>query len=271
MDRYFPAPKATALPTLKSAKQDGAKIAGTYETSRRSDSNMLRIASLLGASKMSVNSDGTVSMNDVVNIAGNPKKYREVAPFRWQEVNGPTQLIAVMTDGVVERIYTSNLPPILAITPAPWWRGGWSMPLFVAMLAMLGLTAVFWPIKAILRWRYGSAFALEGREATLYRLARGAALCDIVFLGGFVMLFQYANDHLEVLSDRYDWVFRLLQLFGALGLIGTIAIVWNFIAGLRNPERRWWTKLTDLLLVLAGLAYVWFVFTEKLITLGLNY
>jgi CubicO group peptidase (beta-lactamase class C family) len=271
MDRYFPAAPKASQPTLKTAQHDGELVSGAYDVSRRSDSNMLRIAGMFGQLKVSMNKDGTISADALTDLAGNPKKYREVAPMRWQEVNGPTQFIAVMKNGAVQRIYTSDLPPIEALTPAPFWNGAWKLPLFIAMCAMLALTALFWPIKAILRWRYEAPFALEGREAALYRLSRLGALCDVVFIGGFMALFTYGNENLAVFSDAWDWAFRLLQAVGILGVIGTVAMVWNFLAGFGNPNRPWWTKFTDFLLALAGIVFVYFVIAEKLITASLNY
>ena len=271
MDRYFPAPPKASQPTLRTALHDGELVAGAYDVSRRSDSNMLRIAGMFGQLKVSVNKDGTISADALTDLARNPKKYREVAPMRWQEVHDSTQFIAVMKDGVVQRIYTSDLPPIEALTPAPFWNGAWKLPLFIAMCAMLALTALFWPIKAILRWRYEAPFALEGREAALYRLSRLGALWDVVFIGGFMALFTYGNENLSVFSDAWDWVFRLLQAVGILGVIGAIAMVWNFLAGFGNLNRPWWTKFTDFLLALAGIVFVYFVIAEKLITVSLNY
>jgi hypothetical protein len=191
--------------------------------------------------------------------------------MRWQELHGSGQVIAILKDGAVQRVYTSDLPPIMAITRAPFWDGAWRLPLFVAMCAMLALTALFWPIKAILRWRYEAPFALEGREAALYRLSRLAALCDVAFIGGFMALFTYGNENLAVFSDAWDWAFRLLQAVGILGVIGTVAMVWNFLAGFGNRGRLWWTKFTDFLLALAGIVFVYFVIAEKLITVSLNY
>ncbi|HWA31465.1 MAG TPA: serine hydrolase domain-containing protein, partial [Rhizomicrobium sp.] len=271
MDRYFPAPKAAKLPTLKTAKTDGALVAGSYIASRRSDSNMLRLTSLFGLVKVTLNSDGTISSDTEKDLAGQPKKFREIAPFRWQDIHGTQQFIATRKDGKVDRIYTSDLPPILTLTPVPAWQGAWNLPLFIAMFAMLALTVIFWPIKALLRWRYETPFPLEGRQAQLYRLARVAALLDVVFLAGLIGVLQYGNDHLEVFSDGYDWLFRILQAVGALGVVGTIAMVWNFLAGLGNTDRPWWTKITDLLIAVSGVAFIWFVITLKLITWSLNY
>jgi hypothetical protein len=105
----------------------------------------------------------------------------------------------------------------------------------------------------------------------LYRLTRAAAWADVIFLTGIVLVLQYGGEHLEVLTSSYDWMFRLLQAVGVLGAIGTIALIWNFVAGLGNVARPWWTKLTDLLVALSGIAFVWVVFALKLITVSLNY
>jgi len=271
MDRYFPAKLATTLPTLKTAKQDGSLVAGSYIASRRSDSNMLRISALFGLSKVTLNSDNTISFSDEKTLGGDLKKYREIAPYRWQDVNGTQEFVATVKNGTVQRIYTSDFPPIMTFTPVSAWVGTWKLPLFLAMCAMLALTVLFWPVKGVLRWRYKAPSPMAGTEARIYTLSRLAAFCDIAFIGGFIALFSYGNEHLEVFSDSWDWAFRLLQAVGILGLIGTIAMIWNFAAGLGNPARAWWTKLTDLLLALAGIAFVYFVIAEKLITLSLNY
>ncbi|MBS0276724.1 MAG: beta-lactamase family protein, partial [Proteobacteria bacterium] len=197
MNRYFPAPPASAPPTLKTAKQDGAAVAGSYIASRRSDSNMLRIGALFSLSQVTLNGDNTISFSDEKTLGGDLKKYSEIAPFRWQEVHGRQEFIATRENGKVDRIYTSDFPPIVTFTPVSAWVGTWKLPLFIAMCAMLALTVLFWPVKAILRWRYDAPFALTGNEARLYRLSRLAALCDVVFLGGFIALFSYGNEHLE--------------------------------------------------------------------------
>ncbi|HEX4294657.1 MAG TPA: serine hydrolase domain-containing protein [Rhizomicrobium sp.] len=56
MDRYFPAPAAPAEPTLKSAKTDGALVAGWYDSSRRSESSFFRLGNQ--QSKVTLNDDG---------------------------------------------------------------------------------------------------------------------------------------------------------------------------------------------------------------------
>ena len=131
------------------------------------------------------------------------KKFREVKPFVWREVHGRGLLVAKVKDGKVTEIVTDQIPQIVSFLKAPLWQSSkLNMPLFIGMLCMLALTVVFWPIKAILRWRYDASFPLSGRAATLYRLTRLAALCDLILFVGVLGFFTYAgNNHLELFSS----------------------------------------------------------------------
>jgi CubicO group peptidase (beta-lactamase class C family) len=273
MDRYFPAPPRAAEPTLKTAKADGALVAGNYIESRGSFTNLLTIAGLLGQAQVSVNDDSTLSVDALKNFAGEPKKFHEIRPFVWREVHGDTLLIAKTKDGHVTELVTDSIPQILAFTRAAWWQSSkLNLPLFFGMLAMLALTVIFWPIKAILGWRHGASFALEGREAMLYRLTRVVALCDLALFGGVLGFFTVAlNNHLEFLSTSHDWIIRIIQIVGLIGTVGVVVPLLNVGAAFGNSDRPWWTKGTDVLVALACVLSVWYAFSQHLLTLSLNY
>jgi CubicO group peptidase (beta-lactamase class C family) len=62
MERYFPPPSSNE-PTLATAAQDAAVVAGSYEVSRRFQTNVLAITTVLGETKVTVNpKDNTISM-----------------------------------------------------------------------------------------------------------------------------------------------------------------------------------------------------------------
>jgi CubicO group peptidase (beta-lactamase class C family) len=273
MDRYFPAPAAALEPTLKSAKADGAMVAGNYIGSRGSFTNILAIAGLLGQATVSVNDDGTISADAIKTYAGTTKKFREVRPFVWREVHGSQLLVATLKDGRVVEVATDAIPQILAFHRAPWWQSQKvNLPVFCAMLGMLALTVLFWPLKAILRWRYGAPFGLQGGAATLYRLTRVVALCDLtLFVGVLAWLTIALNNHLELLGANYDWVLRTFQAAGLIGAVGVFAPVLNAFEAFRDTDRVWWTKATDGLLAAACILSVWYAFSEHLLTVGLNF
>jgi CubicO group peptidase (beta-lactamase class C family) len=270
MDRYFPAPAEPTEPTLASAKTDGALVAGMYQTSRRSQSSFFRITSL--DTKVSLNDDNTLSVADMNGLNGEARRWREVKPFVWRETGGPHTLIAKRLDGKVVEIASDIYPQVWTMTPAPFWSSSaWNLPLLIAALAMLLLSVVFWPIKAVLRWRYDNPFPLRGRAAAVYRLARVAALIDLVFIGGFVAALAQGGEHLEFFDTPNDWIFLSLEVLGVIAILGTIFPLYELRLALADPMRPWWTKLSDALLALAALAVVWFAFSLNLVNFHLNY
>jgi CubicO group peptidase (beta-lactamase class C family) len=270
MDRYFPAPASPAEPTLASAKTDGALVAGMYESSRRSESSFFRIGN--EDMKVSLNDDGTLSAADFKALNGEPRRWREVKPFVWREVGGPHTLVAKRVDGKVVEIASDLYPQVWILTPTPFWSSGaWNVPLLIATLAMLLLTVVFWPVKAVLRWRYNSPFPLQGRAATVYRLTRVAALIDLLFIGGFLGALTYGGLHLEFFDSTSDWIFLSLETLGVIAIIGTVFPLYELKLALGDPARPWWTKLTDALLALAALAVVWFALSLNFVNFHFNY
>jgi CubicO group peptidase (beta-lactamase class C family) len=256
LNRYFPAPPIGLEPTLKTAGEHGALIAGYYDTSRRSDSSFLRIASQ--QIKVSVNADGTISADQFVALNGEPYKWREVKPFVWREVGGTHLLLARVKDGAVTEIASDMTPQIVTMTRASALdSAAWNMPLLIATLTLLTLTVVFWPVKAILRWRYDTHFSFSGRAAWLYRGTRLVALVDLVFLGGYLGALVFGMSHIEFLDARLDPVILALQCLGVIAIVGAIVPLLELRQSLFDRTRPWWTKLTDAMNLLACLAVVW--------------
>jgi hypothetical protein len=272
MDRYFPAASATNAPALPSAKADAEKIAGLYYLSRRSDSNFAVIASLAQQLPLRANADGTVSVPALVDKNGIARKFRESAPDRWQEVNG-MNVFVVVKDGERIRYVTSDIfPQIFVLHRVPFFRSiYWVGTLLGASALMLVLTVLFWPIKAILRWRYSRPLGLSGRALTFYRLARVAALIDVLFLAGWTTFFLLSSLSLSYLDVGSDPYLRALQVLGVIGVVATIFPLANLWTGLKDAQRRWWTKLTDGLVALAAIVVVYVGVTLHLLSFGLNY
>jgi CubicO group peptidase (beta-lactamase class C family) len=269
MDRYFPAPAADE-PTLKTAKEHGLMVAGYYEPSRRSDSSFFRITAQ--QTRVVLNDDGTIGAADLAGLNGEARRWREVKPFVWREVGGPHILIARRENGAVSEIASDLYPQILVLARAPALRSqAWTMPLLIATLAMLVLTVLFWPVKAVLRWRYDRPFPLKWRAATVYRLTRVVALIDVVFLGGFYGALLYGSQHLDFFDTPHDWVFLGLQMLGIAAIVGAVFPIYEVWLAFADGNRPWWTKLTDLLIALAALATIWFAFALNLVRFHLNY
>jgi len=268
-DRYFPAPPEN-IPTWKHAVADGRTLAGDYIFTRRSDSGWLRLVSMLVPAKIGSDKDGIVTVSAFRGINAQPKHWREIGSFVWREVGGPSELAAVVRNGRVVFVTSDDLPPAVALTPAPVWAAAWNMPLFLATLAVLALTVILWPLVAVVRWRYKAAFPLTGRAALLHRLTRAICLVDLLFLCGWLGI-AAVGQNLGLFSSSVDWAFRLLQFVGLIGVVGTLAPVANAVVVLGDPSRGWWAKVVGVAIATACLATVWFAFAERLLTLRLAY
>ena len=271
MDRYFPGPALPPAKPLPSAKADAALVAGHYEVSRRSDSNFMRIAVLAQPIEVKANADGSLSIPGFEGV-GAPKKWIEVAPFVWRDEHGPHRLVAMMEDGRVKWLSADYFPAILVLQPLPYLLSpAFQLPLLAGALAMLALTVFFWPIKAVLRWRYDRPFSLAGSRAMLYRLTRLVALVDVALFAGWAIFLLSGQSHLDVFDAQNDVFIRLFQVLAVLAVAGAVIPILEFFAALRDPAREWWTKVSDGLVALAALAVVWFVIAYRLVTLSLNY
>ena len=273
MDRYYPVAAAAPAPTLPSAAQDAERLAGTYESSRKSDSNFIRLASVIGGpTTVTANDDGTVTVSAFEDDAGEPKRWREVAPFQWQDIHSASRLVAIVQDGQIEKFATDDIPPVFVFSPVHTLAAaGWNRPLLFATLGVLLLIVLAWPAAAILRWRYDRRFALQGRAATLYRLGRGVALVDLCFLAGWCGIIAYGLNDLTAFDSPLDPLLRLLQAIGIVGVIGTVVPLYAAFQTFKERARPWWAKLASLVVALACLATVWFAFSQHLLTLGLDY
>ncbi|MBV9332308.1 MAG: hypothetical protein JOZ55_12210, partial [Alphaproteobacteria bacterium] len=271
MDRYFPGPALAPARPLASAAADAKKVAGFYKSSRRSETNFLRTALLVQPFRIVANADGSLSM-PLFDGSGPQIKWIETAPFLWREAHGRHRLAAVLDRGRVKWLSTDYIPAVMVLQPLPLFLApAVQVPMLVAALGMLALTVLFWPVKAVLRWRYDQPFALRGRAAALYRLTRIVALIDILLFAGWTAFLLAGQANLDVFSPKNDTLIRGLQVLAVLAIAGAVIPVLEFVAALRDPNRPWWTKASDGLVMLAALWVVWFVFAYRLVTASLNY
>ncbi len=75
-----------------SAAQDVDEIAHRYISSRRAQTTVLKAITLLGESKIEKNTDGTISAEEFKDLNGKPKKFAEIGPMLFREVDGQDKL-----------------------------------------------------------------------------------------------------------------------------------------------------------------------------------
>jgi hypothetical protein len=271
-DRYFPAP-AQNLPTASTAKADGAALAGHYVSSRAGGFNFLRMVELLGETKVAVDKDGQLVASSITDLAGSPRKWREVKPFLWKEVNGADYLQAVKNqDGGIKMFSITPYAPIIEFVPAPAsLNAGWIFPVGGFALLMLVIAAVGWPVVALVRRRYKHQSDMSGRALQLHRATRGTACLFILLLVGWGLVLRAVNNDLTALNGGLDVWMRLLQLLLIVAIVGTIAAIYNAVVVARGPGKHVLATIWSVVIALSAAFFAWLCVDIGLLTASLNY
>ncbi|HEX5458744.1 MAG TPA: serine hydrolase domain-containing protein [Steroidobacteraceae bacterium] len=265
-DRYFPS-RAPPPATYPGAKTDAAKMVGMYINSRRSDSSFLRLAYLLSENSVRALPNGDIVFPTFKTPGGAVKRWREIRPFVWQEVDGEARLAALVRGGKVFAFATDDAPPVSEFQPVPaQMNAGWLRPLLYGALGVLALVVVAWPATALIRRHYGHRYLLTGRAAVLLRIARSTAVVDLIAAIGWMILISTVRTHLDWLDGRLDHWVRLLQAATLIGCLGAIVAVWNAVSSSRDCKRSWYLKLSSVALAVACLTLAWLSINLNLLT-----
>lgn len=269
-DRYFPAAPSNE-PTLSTARAHGALLVGRYLNSRVSVSNFLSMLNLLSQPKILMDKEGVLITPDFKDLAGQPRHWHEVAPFVWRDVNGGSRLSAVMQGDKVRWLSFDDIAPVMVFMPVPAWQSaGWNLPLLFFALAVFLLTVLLWPVAALIRRRYRQPLVLSASARRWRRWSQIVAILYLLFVAGWLYVLGQMNDSIGNMGDGFDGTLRLVQAFGVLAVIGTLAVIANAVCAWRERGPVW-RKLSSAALLVACLAGVWFTFSLHLLNLHLNY
>lgn len=270
LDRYFPyTPPATS--PLATAAADARAVSGSYIPSRRSQTTIFYLFSLLGETGVAPGKDGSLVIANFKGINGQPIEWHETEPQVWQDSSDAQNKIvfAKNSDG---RWQIALGFPAEILQEVPWYQSKnfiqWSI---VFALVVFALTLILWPVAALARRHYGRPVEASPRERRARCWARTVCALDLVFWALFLATVVYGAAHLGVLTRGLNPWLRLIQVVGWLGAIGTLVAIWNFAVSVGTAGRWWWSKLHDTLIVVACLLSVWIVWYTHLLSFTLRY
>ena len=273
-DRYFPGPGPEGHLDAAAARSDAARLAGTYLSSRRQETSFFSLLYyLLEASPVAAEADGKITSPDLKDLARQPMHFDPIAPYVWRSDRGPARLAAKLEGGDVA-FWGGDDTPFEVFTPVPWYKDAtWLKPALVLTFGAFLLTAVFWPVNALFRRRYGGSLSLLGQARWAYRLTRVASLLDVLLMIAWpatvLVMFQTF-----ALNGEFDGVLQALHLLtvvifplAALVLLWNVRVVWTTRAGWRS----WFARVWSVVLAVCSVLLVWTGVAFHLIGFGLKY
>ena len=267
MERYFPPPPSNE-PTLATAAQDAAVVAGSYEVSRRFQTNVLAITTVLGETKVTVNpKDNTISMGGK-GLNQQPERFREIAPMVFRQVDGNSK-IAFAPDPSGRQIAYIDYPfMVFQKISNPLNKQSVNYFIIGFSLCVIALTLLLWPVAAILRKHYEKPLSLEPAAKRLRLWVRLVCFAIVVFVVG-LLIFVSSTD--KPLTERNDFGLHLLQVLGLLTGVGALIAIYSSLKSWGDSGQWFWYKLWNTFLALSCVGFFWFIYHWHLLNFHLNY
>ena len=270
-DRYFPGKPLDGKLDAKAAAADAALMKGSWVNSRGSQTNFLAVLDLFGQTQISVDPKGELVL-PVPGLNGEPRHWVEYAPFVWRDRDTHERLAAHVVDGKPVRFSFDEISPFMVFDRPAWYQSStWLRPALYVSLAALLLTAVFWPVTAIVRRRFGATLTLDRASMRAYRLSKIASVLIVVAVGLWCLTLGLMLKDFDNLSARFDWVVHLAQLLGIVAFIGGFVLTLLNLRAVWSGGRRWPAKTWSVVLVLSSFIVLWIAFVFNLIGFGVDY
>lgn len=272
-NRYFPGPPlSTARVDAKTTAQHAAMMAGLWQGSRRVDTGFMVALGVIGQTKVSVGPKGELVIPDLKDAGGAARKWVEIEPFVWREVNGQEKLSAQVVDGRVVRWSVDSVSPFTVFDRVPAAvSSAWLMPAVYVSLGVLALTFLQWPAAAVIRRRFRADAPVTGGARWVNRgtkLISGLVLVTLIawMLTATGMMKDFSQ--LTSVSDGKLWTLHIVGLvvFVAAILISAVNLVLTW-----RGKRGWTARVWSILLLLSTLLVLYMAHVFGLLDMTVNY
>ena len=255
LDRYYPyTPPAEA--TLPHPQADAARVAGWYGFSRRFESGLRIINGLLQVHVTAL-PGGEIEVPPLLaNLAGAPKRWREVGPLTYREVGGQTHLKFVTgSGGHVAYWVCDDFIPVLIFQRVRGlgqqgelkWMGG-------VCLAVLILTLAIWSGGGIARRRFKRPLLVTLQEKRLRLASRVGILLLLAMVCAWVVPLT------SLYSSNIDVMLTIAYIVGLLGFLGALAVLAEAVRRVLRGPGGWLVRSGEGLLGLCALYGIWAIF-----------
>ena len=228
-DRYFPHPETLQPIDKATAQAHAALLAGTWVTTRRADSTILKLVDLLSPTKVIANPDGSVTTKVLLD----PQTFVETAPFLWQEVDGHDKLQARVKDGKIVGWTTDMLAFAWSYESPGGLAAAGLQPLACALaVAIVALAAALWPIAAVVRRRLRTPRVESPSLRLARRLADAGAVALLVAVVAWIAFFAAV---ISTTVSGLDPLMHAAQVLAIVGFVGgALANAWLLVVQQRE-------------------------------------
>lgn len=257
-DRYYP---YTATPEFSTLPTNQLKdIEGTYHSTRRSESNKLKILDLAEQFSANVDKDGVLKVEVAKDLRGHVRKWKPLGKDLWQVDGDQPRIFAIRdSQGKIVRV-ASNFAGA-QFERVPWFENSKLIsPLILTSVVILLFTVLASLLRLGRRIFFSKRPAFQPQPGTLWltfgpRIAAFSWIVLVVVLGIIISITN--NDSIPP-GRTFDKYFVILNFFSAIAIFFSLFAI---ISGLRVWTRanlRAITRVKFSLVAFACLFLTWF-------------
>ena len=272
VNRYFADPGEPKVNVdANTQKSDGRKVSGVYDGTRRAETTFLKLIALLDQFRVSSDKEGILTVEGNKDQSGELKKWKEIAPLVYSEVDG-RERIAFRRDasGTVREMLP--FPAIYEGQRVPWYATKTFVGVVIGGNLLLALLTVFlWPVAVVIRKRYQRPLFTTKKDRLLYFFSRIVCLGELVLILAPVLLLSQGLEHVVILGDAINPWLQALHVFGWVLMAGVVLLIIAAIRFVRLPGQGLWFRAHAILLAIGGIAFGVFAWQYHLLDTSLKF
>ena len=257
-DRYYP---YTGKPEFQKLSVGDLKaIAGTYQSTRRSESNKLKIGSLLEQSEATVDKDGVLKVDDFKDLRGHVRQWKPIGKDLWQETEDQGRMLAIRDrSGKIARL--AIVFPGVQFERVPWYENSQTiLPILIGSLVILAA------VVAASLLRLGRRIFLSKRpplrqQPGSVRLTMGTKLSAVAWMAltaGTGVLLSRLESETMLPTHAIDKYFVMMNMVTSIAILLSVFSVHAGLRVWRRPEIRYISKLKFSLVAATCVFLTWF-------------
>lgn len=257
-DRYYPYVASQKFQTVALAELK--QIEGAYHSTRRSETNKLKLGDLGAQERASVDKDGVLTIDVSKDLRGHTRKWKPIGKDLWQ-VDGDQPMLFAIRDSKGKIVRAASNFAGAQFERVPWYEDAQlilpSMGVSISIL-LLAVLAILFRLGRRLLFRKRPGFQPQTGTVRLTAAPKLAATAWMVlFIGGSIAFTRLGNATMPP-SHAADKYFVLINWLTGFSIFFSLFAI---LAGLRIWRRhdiRTISRIKFSLVALACLFLVWF-------------
>src|SRR5262249_39891031 len=199
VSRYFASPSEPEVDVdANTQKSDGRAVSGVYDGTRHGETTLLKILALLSHFRVSSDKDGVLTVEGEKNQSGELKKWKEIAPLVYREVDG-LERIAFRRDASSTVREMLPFPAVYEGQRVPWYGSKTFVGLVIGGSLLLALlTVLLWPVAVLVRRKCERPLFSAKTDRILFLLSRVVCLGELIFILAPVIALSQGLEHVVI-------------------------------------------------------------------------